>query len=133
MNVQEHLWGINIGGTKIEGVVLESAQNPQVIFKLRVPTQASEGYPAIKQQVVTLLQTMQRLYKYFGKAVSSIINMIDPDVIVIGGGLGNIDSLYTHGIPEIVPHIFNDTLETAIVKPKLGDSAGVYGAAFLIV
>ena len=75
--------------------------------------------------------TIQRLIKYFGKGISTIINMIDPDVIVIGGGLGNVDLLYTDGINEIKKHIFNHRLDTHIVKPKLGDSAGVFGAALL--
>jgi predicted NBD/HSP70 family sugar kinase len=51
----------------------------------------------------------------------------------LGGGVGNIDELYTLGVAEVEKHIFNDKLETKIVKPKLGDSAGVFGAAFLVV
>lgn len=75
--------------------------------------------------------TVNRLLKQFGKGISSIINMIDPDVIIIGGGVGNIDLLYNEGIRQIKKHIFNHRLDTHIVKPKLGDSAGVYGAALL--
>jgi len=75
--------------------------------------------------------TVNRMLKYFGKGISTIINMIDPDVIVIGGGVGNIDLLYTEGINEIKKSIFNHRLDTHIVKPKLGDSAGVFGAALL--
>jgi predicted NBD/HSP70 family sugar kinase len=76
--------------------------------------------------------TLDRLIKSFGKALSVIINITDPDVIVLGGGVGNIDELYTLGVAEVQKHIFNNTLETKIVKPKLGDSAGVFGAAFLV-
>ena len=75
--------------------------------------------------------TLERLVQFFGKALASIINVIDPDVIVIGGGVGNIDLLYTKGKDEVEKHIFNKKLSTLIVKPKLGDSAGVYGAALL--
>lgn len=75
--------------------------------------------------------TVNRLLKYFGKGISSIVNMIDPDVIMIGGGVGNIDLLYDEGIRQVKKHIFNHRLDTHIVKPKLGDSAGVYGAALL--
>ena len=53
------------------------------------------------------------------------------DVIVIGGGVGNIDLLYDRGIDSVKEYIFNHGLETPIVKPSLGDSAGVFGAAFL--
>ncbi|MCB0521805.1 MAG: ROK family protein [Lewinellaceae bacterium] len=75
--------------------------------------------------------TMERLVYFFGKAVGNIINVIDPEVIVLGGGLGNIDLLYTEGVHEVKKHIFNNRLETVFLKPKLGDSAGVFGAALL--
>ena len=60
-----------------------------------------------------------------------IINILDPDAIILGGGLGNIDILYTDGVWEIERYLFNHALETPILKPKLGDSAGVFGAALL--
>lgn len=77
------------------------------------------------------IQTMERLCEYFGLSLSVLINIIDPDVIVIGGGVGNIDALYGGGIDSVKKYIFNNRLETPIVKPSLGDSAGVFGAAFL--
>jgi predicted NBD/HSP70 family sugar kinase len=61
-----------------------------------------------------------------------IINIVDPHVIVIGGGLGNIDLIYTEGVDHIRKNIFNNRVETPIVRPVLGDSAGVFGAAFLM-
>ena len=76
-------------------------------------------------------RTMDRLVQFFGLGISSVINILDPDVIVIGGGVGKIDLLYTRGVSEIVKHIFTPRLKTIIIKPKLGDSAGVFGAAFL--
>ena len=76
-------------------------------------------------------QTMKRLTANFGKAISVIINIVDPDVIVIGGGVGNIDLIYSEGREEAVKNVFNLRLDTPIVKPKLGDSAGVFGAAYL--
>jgi fructokinase len=77
-------------------------------------------------------QTIDRMLEYYGRGISTIINVIDPDVIVIGGGVGNIDLLYTEGYERIKKYIFNNKkLETPIVKPLLGDSAGVFGAALL--
>lgn len=76
-------------------------------------------------------ETYDRLITMFGKAISTIINMIDPDVIVIGGGVGNIDELYTEGVESIKQYVFNPRCDTPILKPKLGDSAGVFGAAYL--
>ncbi len=77
------------------------------------------------------LKTIQRLNEMFGKALSVVINILDPDVIVVGGGVGNIESLYTVGVEHLKKHVFNDRLDTPVVKPLLGDSAGVFGAAFL--
>lgn len=77
-------------------------------------------------------QTMQRLNLFFGKAVSSITNMLDPDVIIIGGGVGNIMSIYKEGMESLRQHIFNNRLDVPVLKPSLGDSAGVFGAAALV-
>ncbi len=76
-------------------------------------------------------KTYHRLIYFFGKGLSVIINVIDPDVIIIGGGVGNIPHLYDEGIESVKQFTFNPDLKTPIVKPKLGDSAGVFGAAFL--
>ncbi|MEM6878484.1 MAG: ROK family protein [Bacteroidota bacterium] len=75
--------------------------------------------------------TINRLFRFFGKGVANIINTIDPDAIVIGGGLGQIDELYTSGVEQIQKHLFNPKLSTPILRPTLGDSAGVFGAAML--
>ena len=76
-------------------------------------------------------KTVNRLLRYFGKAVSQVINLLDPDVIVLGGGLGNIDLLYDEGVKAVQEHVFNGQLETPFLRPQLGDSAGVFGAALL--
>ncbi len=73
-----------------------------------------------------------RLVYFFGKGLGQIINVLDPDVIILGGGLGKIDFLYTDGIESVSRNIFNPVLTTPIVAPILGDSAGVFGAAMLI-
>jgi predicted NBD/HSP70 family sugar kinase len=76
-------------------------------------------------------KTYERLIQYFGKGLSVIVNVIDPDVIVIGGGVGNIPNLYEEGIESVKKYTFNPEMKTPIIQPKLGDSAGVFGAAFL--
>ncbi|HZV71254.1 MAG TPA: ROK family protein [Saprospiraceae bacterium] len=78
------------------------------------------------------IEIKNRLIHFFGKALGQIINVIDPDVIVLGGGLGQIDFLYTEGRASVAKNIFNPTFTTPIVRPTLGDSAGVFGAAILI-
>ena len=80
----------------------------------------------------TAQKTMIRLVEFYGKALSVIINIIDPDVIVIGGGVGNIDLLYDRGLDSLRKYVFNNRLDTPVVRPSLGDSAGVFGAAYLV-
>ncbi len=77
-------------------------------------------------------QTLDRLVHFFGLGISAVINILDPDIIVLGGGVGNIEILYTKGVEAAAKHTFNTRFDTRIVKPKLGDSAGVFGAAFLV-
>jgi fructokinase len=76
-------------------------------------------------------RTMERLTHFFGVALSVVINILDPDVVVVGGGVGNIDLIYTEGMESLRKNIFNNRLDTPVLRPKLGDSAGVFGAAFL--
>tara|TARA_Y100000817_G_scaffold308272_1_gene295768 strand:- start:1428 stop:2318 length:891 start_codon:yes stop_codon:yes gene_type:complete len=76
-------------------------------------------------------ETIQRLINHFGKGLSNVVNILDPEVIVLGGGLSNIDELYNEGYDELKKYVFNPTFKTPILRPKLGDSAGVYGAALL--
>ncbi len=84
-----------------------------------------------REQDPVAAATIDRLMHFFGKAISQIINILDPDVIVLGGGVGNIDLLYTEGVENVLPHVFNNRLDTIFLKPELGDSAGVFGAALL--
>jgi len=67
----------------------------------------------------------------FGYGLANVIDILDPDVIVLGGGLSNIDFLYTEGKESVYSKVFSDLVDTPILKNKLGDSAGVYGAAIL--
>lgn len=88
-----------------------------------------EDHLAGKDPVAT--QTIERLLHFFGKGIASVVNTLDPDVIVLGGGVGNIDLLYTEGVARVRDFVFNESLNTLFVKPTLGDSAGVFGAACL--
>ena len=76
--------------------------------------------------------TLQRLRDKFGEAIAAVINIIDPDAVVVGGGVGNIDALYDEQTRRAVQrHLFNPALRTEFLKPILGDSAGVFGASLL--
>jgi predicted NBD/HSP70 family sugar kinase len=77
--------------------------------------------------------TLERLTDYFARTIGIIIDVLDPHAIVLGGGVGNIDALYTDETRrKITAAIFNPTFEAALVRPALGDSAGVFGAAMLV-
>ncbi|MCB0344451.1 MAG: ROK family protein [Bdellovibrionales bacterium] len=76
-------------------------------------------------------RTLDRLYDHFGNAIASVVNILDPDCIILGGGVSNIEGLYTRGREAILPHLFNDRFDAPILKHSLGDSAGVFGAALL--
>ncbi len=67
----------------------------------------------------------------FGFGLANVIDILDPDAIVLGGGLSNIDFLYTEGKESIYNKVFSDLVDTPILKNKLGDSAGVFGACML--
>jgi predicted NBD/HSP70 family sugar kinase len=102
----------------------ESITNEKIRLK-EIASRYKEGEgPAV--------ETIERLCHFFGKAVSVVVDIIDPDVIVIGGGVGNIDALYTKGVDSLKKHIFNNRVDVPILRPTLGDSAGVFGAAALV-
>lgn len=76
-------------------------------------------------------QFFNQFLENFGRAVGGIISIIDPDVIVLGGGLSNIEELYTLGYERIKKYTFHPRITTPLLKNQLGDSAGVIGAALL--
>jgi len=76
--------------------------------------------------------TLDRLRDKFAEAIAVPINILDPHAIVIGGGVGNIDLLYTDETRAAVSkYVFNHEVRTKFLRPTLGDSAGVFGAAML--
>jgi fructokinase len=74
---------------------------------------------------------IKAFFRNYGRAMGNLIDVLDPDVVVLGGGVSNFDALYTSGRAEVAKRVFSDSLETPIVKHQLGDSAGVIGAALV--
>jgi len=85
---------------------------------------ASENDPAA-------LATLGRYHHRLGRALASIVNVLDPDVIVLGGGISNLPGLAEQASAHLVPWVFSDTIATRIVRNAHGDSSGVRGAAWL--
>jgi fructokinase len=77
-------------------------------------------------------QWKKEFLENFGMGLANVIDILDPDVIVLGGGVSNVDFLYTEGRNAVYGQVFSDLVDTPILKNKLGDSAGVFGAALLI-
>lgn len=85
---------------------------------------ADDGDPAA-------VASLRRYEGWLARALASAINMIDPDTIVLGGGMSNVENLYT-AVPALWSRwVFSDRVETKITPPKFGDSSGVRGAAWL--
>jgi fructokinase len=77
------------------------------------------------------IAALERYERRFARAIASIINVVDPDVIVLGGGLSNIARLYER-VPRLWgPHVFSDRVDTALRPAMHGDASGVRGAAWL--
>jgi fructokinase len=74
---------------------------------------------------------MEIFFRHFGRAIANLIDILDPDIVVLGGGVSKFNALYTDGIAEVAKFVFSDSLETPIVKHQIGDSAGVIGAALI--
>jgi predicted NBD/HSP70 family sugar kinase len=76
--------------------------------------------------------TLERLKLWFARALAVVINIVDPHCVVLGGGVSNIEDLYSAEVKaELERVVFNDYVDTPILKNELGDSAGVFGAAAL--
>ncbi len=114
--------------TLISGPALEKYYQSQTGISLHLPDIVARA-DAKSDPAATA--TLDRLIHFFGKAIAVVINIVDPDAIVLGGGVGNIDRLYTDGVAEARKYLFNTRIDTVFLKPKLGDSAGVFGAALL--
>jgi fructokinase len=75
--------------------------------------------------------TLTRYLSRLGRALAGVINILDPEVIVLGGGLSKIQQLYEQLPDSCGPHVFSDIFCTKILPPAHGDSSGVRGAAWL--
>jgi predicted NBD/HSP70 family sugar kinase len=100
---------------------------------------AAGGAPVAAPEIVGLaaggdaraVAALDRYERRLAKALASVINVLDPDLIVLGGGLSNIDRLYERVPPLWSEWTFSDRVDTPLCKAAHGDSSGVRGAAWL--
>ena len=75
--------------------------------------------------------TLERHMDRLSRALAAVVNILDPDVIVLGGGVSNMDHLISKLPKAMTPHVFSDRFDTPVLQNQMGDSAGVFGAAWL--
>ena len=76
-------------------------------------------------------QSFERYLNRLGRALAQVVNLLDPDCIVLGGGMSNVEEIYTGIPPEILRYTFSKTVRTPVRQALHGDSSGVRGAAWL--
>ncbi|MGE0313029.1 MAG: ROK family protein [Lautropia sp.] len=89
-----------------------------------IAAQARAGDPAA-------VATIDRFVGRLARALAGVVNLLDPDVIVLGGGVSNIAEIYRRVPPLLGAHVFSDRIDTRLVPAAHGDSSGVRGAAWL--
>ena len=76
-------------------------------------------------------QSFERYLNRLGRALAQVVNLLDPDCIVLGGGMSNVDEIYPAIQAQMLPYTFSKTVRTPVIKALHGDSSGVRGAAWL--
>ena len=111
--------------TYISGPALEKKWNQLTNQNASVPN-------IIKNSQENAYKTWKNEFlENFGLSLANVIDILDPDAIVLGGGLSNIPFLYDEGKDLVYQNVFSDTVDTPILQNQLGDSAGVFGACIL--
>ena len=101
-----------------------AARTGQTLSLQKIADNATLGDPDCQQ-------TLKRYAERLARALATVINLLDPDVIVLGGGVSQIDPLYGQ-VPRLWHHyVFSDSVRTRLLPPVHGDSSGVRGAAWL--
>jgi len=113
--------------TYVSGAGLENRYVEKFGVKKSLKDVEKEFYAGEKKAV----EFMHEFFDNFGRALGNLIGILDPDIVVIGGGVSNFNAVYKEGVAAVRKYVLNDTLETPIVKHQLGDSAGVLGAALV--
>jgi len=110
--------------TRIAADAWRAAQDKVALDAQAIAALAADGDPDAQA-------TMARYADRLARALATAVNVLDPDIVVLGGGLSNIDALYTEVAARLPQHVFSDRCTTPVVRNRHGDSSGVRGAAWL--
>lgn len=113
--------------TKISGGGVEAAYFKKYGTRM-IMKDIVEGYRSKEPSCITIFESF---LDDFGRCLGGLISILDPDAVVLGGGLSNIPELYTKGYNSIKKYAFHSNIRTPVLQNKLGDSAGVFGAAWI--
>lgn len=111
------------------GLIADYAQDPtdppvDIVRVEQLVSRAATGE-------VAAISVFERYYDRLARALGQVVNVLDPDVIVLGGGLSNLEAIYTEIPNRWLGYVFSDVVTTPIRPPEYGDSSGVRGAAWL--
>ena len=122
-------WCGNLGciETKLSGTGVENTFHEK-FNERRKMIDIVQGY---RNNESSCMDVFEQYLDDFGRCIGGLISILDPDIIVLGGGLSNIEELYSRGAEKVRRYAFHKHIQTPIVKNSLGDSAGVYGAAWI--
>ena len=136
--------GIDVGGTKIEGLALSRDGAEAARKRIETPKDYERTLLAIEGLISFLEEeasaasgdadatvTYGRYVDRLARGLASVINVFDPEVVVLGGGMSNLPALAEDVQAALPPHVFTDHLATRVLSNVHGDSSGVRGAAWL--
>jgi predicted NBD/HSP70 family sugar kinase len=112
----------------LSGPALEAEYAALAGTKLPLAEIAARAAEARDDAAVAVLD---RCVEWLATSLADVVNLLDPDCIVLGGGVSNIDRLFALVPPRLEELVFSDVCTTPIVRARLGDSSGVFGAAML--
>jgi len=120
------------GMTKLHQIDTKESVRPELVEGKDSLTLSPEEIVARAEQGDAICErSMQRYENRLARSLAHVINILDPDVIVLGGGMSNIERLYAN-VPKLWGNwVFSDRVDTRLVKHQFGDSSGVRGAAWL--
>jgi len=96
-----------------------------------IDAEAAQIAQMAEEGVIAAIDCVELYSQQLARCLATVVNIIDPDLIVLGGGLSNIDKLY-HTVPDFMKdYVFTDTLLTKLSAPSFGDASGALGAACL--